>query len=148
MPHINSGWLSGVLLGVALYLPVAEATDKPQVDLQSQQNLLAGHLIDGQRIAQGRITSHDTHIGFQVWCEDGRTDGNPDGCILRGMQRNNNQVKVRLEQNGWRKDTKGGKGIILNTQDDTAIFYVVIDGEQTVISDKYRAEIRGVSLVR
>lgn len=149
MSNVFFGCKVIMLTSVVFWAAAAGATDKPQVDIRTQQRVLSGHVADGTPVAHGRITSRYEHVGFQVWCEGVQTAGEPDRCVLNGQQQHENTLKVRIGQrDGWRKNAESGKGIIINTGNDSMDFDVVVDGDQTVKSDHYVVEIRGVSLIQ
>ncbi len=140
-------WMSGLVVGGLLWGLQVRAADAPQLDVRFPQGQVAGRIADGTRIGQGRITYHGGHVGFQVWAEGSTAGGQPNRYVLMGQQGQRHALKVRLEKEGWQPDNQGGKGIILHAGDDSAEFDVMADGDQTVVSDSYPIDIRGVSLL-
>lgn len=140
-------WMSGLLLAGALWGMQARAAEAPQLDMQMQKGQVGGHLSDGARLGLGRITDHNGHVGFQVWLEGSQAGQQPNRYVLTGAQGDSHRLRVRLEQDGWQVDNKDGKGIVLHSGDDTAMFALVVDGDQKVVPDRYPVDVKGVSLL-
>lgn len=125
----------------------AQASEAPRVSIQSSEGLSA-HLSDGDIIARGRVETHDTHAGFQVWSDVSTPGSAPDRYVIAGTRNERNRLHVRIERVGGRPDRGGGKGLIIDTGDDVAPFSVVSDGEQTVVADSYQFVVRAAVVDR
>ncbi|HCR2979393.1 TPA: hypothetical protein ON189_004584 [Serratia marcescens] len=139
--------VAGMVLGGLLWSFQANAADAPQLEVQTMRGQVSGAIADGTRVAQGRITSYDPHIGFQVWVVGNAVAGDANRYVLTGQQKPQNVLKVRLEKVGWQVDDKENKGIVLHTGDVSADFEVVADGNQVVATDTYPIQIKGFVLL-
>lgn len=136
----------GILAAGALWTSFTYAADKPQFDLQMNNEFISGQINDGTRIGQGAIAYQSEHNGFQVWSDVAGYGGRPNHYALAGKSGNGNTLRVRLEKEEWLPDNHGGKGIILHANEDRATFYIVIDGDQWVNADSYSIELKGAVL--
>ncbi|CAI1728219.1 putative pilin structural protein SafD [Serratia fonticola] len=139
------GSLMGMLL-VFLPLSMAAATEAPRIIVRMHEQVNTGHVADGKRLGEGRISLHELHTGFQIWSEAPKSTERPERYVLTGRQSDAHKLRVRLEGNDWEPDTKTGEGLILNTGDDAARFFIVVDGEQKIVADNYPIQITGVAL--
>mgnify|MGYP000057062500 CR=1 FL=1 len=139
------GNLAGMLL-VFLPLSMARATDAPKLIVRMHEQLNSGRIADGKRLGEGRISLHERHTGFRIWSEAPKSTERPERYVLTGRQSAGHTLRVRLEGNDWEPDTKSGEGLILNTGDDAARFFIVVDGDQKIVADNYPIQITGVAL--
>ncbi len=133
-------------IATILWASLAQAVDRPRFDLQMKNEFISGYISDGTRIGQGVITYLPEHNGFQVWNDVAQYGGQPNHYVLAGGSGNGNTLRVRIENNDWLPDNEGGRGIILHASADSAVFYIVIDGDQQVKADSYSIELKGATL--
>lgn len=137
----TSGRIALLVLSLTVFnAPEVNAEDNAQLILRSQQGMVSGYLHDGTRIVQGRVVSHLSHTAFRLWGNAPRSDTRPAAYFMIGSRDGHHQLRVRLESDSGYADDKGGSGIILPTANDEASFYLVVDGDQTVITDSYHFE--------
>lgn len=141
------GWvLAGVLLGALWGAPV-QAAETPQFEIRMNDRQVAGQMNDGYRIGQGRIAHFGNHLGFQVWSDVGYSAQRPNRYELTGQRNANHRLRIRIEQAGWVPDSDGGKGIVLHTGEHSAVFNIVLDGDQYLAADSYPVFFNG-ALIR
>ncbi|MGP2408162.1 AfaD family invasin [Yersinia sp. 2545 StPb PI] len=141
-----ASWRGCVMVVLWAGLSLAQAADTVQLTLRMDSVQVAGRVLDNSRIGQGQIVYDGEHAGFQVWSDTAPTGGQPNSYVLTGQSHGNNQLRVRIEQEGWVADSDGGKGIKIQTGERSTGFDLVIDGDQTVLADRYTLTLRGVGL--
>ncbi|MBJ2066812.1 AfaD family invasin [Serratia odorifera] len=141
MKHFG-GLLAGVLLAALWGTPV-QAAETPQFEIQMDGRLEVGQMNDGYRIGQGRIAHYGHHLGFQVWRDGGNSAQRPNRYELIGQRNANHKLRIRIEKAGWVPDSDGGKGVILHSGEYSAVFNIVLDGNQYVSGDSYPILLQG-----
>ncbi|EFA7448302.1 adhesin [Escherichia coli] len=106
-----------------------------------------GALSDGTRMATGRILCRDSHSSFHVWMNAKKIEGRSAHYIIKGQRNSKNEMRVRLSGDGWSADaTEDRNGVVKIGKDESAIFDILIDGDQNAAPDKYIFFLRGVCL--
>lgn len=147
MTKKNTDWMVVAMVAGLLYVPLTRATDAPQLILQAPDTQLMGKIHDGTLITRGRVVYQGDHVGFQVWSESLKSGRYPNYYLLTGEQSSQHILRVRIEKDGWQPDDMGGKGIVIHTGENTTVFNVVVDGEQTVMADHYLVELKIMALL-
>ena len=138
-------WASLVLLmSTGLTSLSVQATDSPQVVVQSLSGLSAGPLGDGRLIAQGRVIYREPHQGFRVWSEGNQVQGQAHRYQL--VSARGHTLNIRLAGKGWQPDTQTGKGIVNRTGELSQSFDVEVDGAQTLPVDTWVLRFQAVVL--
>lgn len=143
MINLQVLFLAGVLMSGLLPTARAQATDSVRLVVIGGEGLRSGELKDGTRIARGFVSSQEKHSGFHVWSDTQTVGNKPEQYILTGMQNGGSRIRVRLVSDGWSPDTVDGKGIKKTTDENGSAFDIVVDGNQKVVSDRYRIELKG-----
>lgn len=139
-----------VLLITSLHMSMTPhayaADDKPELHLSSRP-ITDTYLQNGLVIAHGRVICSEAHNGFQVWLNAPQNGSSPYQYVINGKNDSFHQLRVRIEQEGWAEDIKGGKGIIKLTGEEQVNFDIVVDGAQDVMPDQYIIVAEAVAML-
>lgn len=119
----------------------------PTLDYQMAIGLQSGYLSDGNVIGKGWVSYSGAHLGFRVWSEATKSGTQPNRYLLSGLHQPKNQLRVRLEQDGWQADESEGLGIITHTGDERREFRIVVDGKQSVSADMWTLPLQASALL-
>lgn len=140
------GWILVAWIVSAAWGGAAQAADSPKLHMQMSSGQISGPVKGDSRIGEGRITYHGNHIGFRVWAGAARSGSQPNHYVLTGKNNSANQLRIRIEKQGWQPNNEGLMGIVLHTGENHAAFDVVIDGDQVVSTDVYMLEMKSAVL--
>ncbi len=100
-------------------------------------------LRDGEKIATGRIICREAHTGFHVWMTVRADVGRPGHYLIQGKHGGRNELRVRLEGEGWSAAQEEQQGIIKPGSSELTMFDVVSDGRQRAGADEYVFSVSG-----
>ena len=128
-----------------LIIALSGVSQAAELALYPQHNK-GGNLVDGVRIAKGRIVCRDAHSGFRIWM-NARKAGERSEYIIKGRTKNQHEIRVRLGGDGWSPSVlKEQYGMARSGTEEGAIFDVLLDGDQYVAPDEYVFSVRGLCL--
>lgn len=117
-----------------------------QITLQAAGGQFAGPVPDGMIVAQGAISSDDTHTGFRLRIE-AQQNGAPQHYTLKGRGGAHHLLNVRITGTDWLADTQTGQGLVLLRGEYRATFRVEVDGNQTVAADTWSLPLQATVLM-
>lgn len=119
---------------------------QPQLNIKIREGQTSGRMIDGRLLATVTVVYSEAHNGFRVWSE-APVNGAPHRNTLAGRKNSGNKLNIRLSGKGWQPDTEKGRGIIIRTDNVSAIFDVEVDGAQNLPVDDWMLQIKAVALL-
>ena len=134
--HVLSGGLVAVMAMIATVSQAAELS----FDVRKPAG---AELQDGEIIATGQIICREAHTGFHVWMSARENGGRPGHYLIQGKRGDRNELRIRLEGDGWSVVQEGRKGVIKSGSDGLAVFKVVSDGRQRAGADEYAFSVNG-----
>ncbi|HFJ2168773.1 TPA: AfaD family invasin [Salmonella enterica] len=100
-------------------------------------------LRDGERIATGRILCREAHTGFYVWVNGREDEGRPGHWLIQGKHDSRNELRVRVDGEGWSVVTEGAQRLVKAGTEEGAVFDVAADGRQHAGADEYILSVSG-----
>ncbi|EPC4333818.1 AfaD family invasin [Enterobacter asburiae] len=143
---VSKRWPGLVTILALLLVSRACLADEPQLMVQMREGQTAGRLPDGRLLATGTVIYNGPHTGFRVWSEGG-VNGAPQKVTLTGRRDSTHRMNVRLTGKDWQPDAEKGRGIVLHTDRQSAIFSVELDGAQDLPVDGWPLQLRAVVLL-
>ena len=141
--------LATLLMSVFILAGISRADaadDEPKMQL-SARPLSGTYLQNGTVIGHGTVSYSGVHSGFEVWLDAPQNGGRPGHYVIRGKNNVSHLLHIRLEQEGWAADIKGGKGILLLTGEEQANFDIVVNDAQDVMPDQYAIVAQAVAIL-
>ncbi|EEW0634986.1 adhesin [Escherichia coli] len=134
--HVLHGCLAVVMVMMAGVSQAAELS----LDVRKA---MGSELRDGERIATGRIICREAHTGFHVWMNGREDEGRPGHLLIQGKHDSRNEIRARVEGEGWSAITEGEHRLVKAGEEEQAVFDVVSDGRQRAGADEYVLSVSG-----
>ncbi|EIT0571509.1 AfaD family invasin [Escherichia coli] len=133
-----------VLPGCLVVVMVMMAGVSQAAELSLDVRKSAGsELRDGEKIATGRIVCRESHTGFHVWMNGREDEGRPGHWLIQGRHESRNELRVRVEGEGWSTITEGEHRLVKVGTEEQVVFDVVSDGRQRAGADEYVLSVSG-----
>ena len=101
-------------------------------------------LLDGEKIATGRIICREAYTGFYIWMNSREDERRPGHWVIQGKHDSRNELRVRVDGDGWSVATGGGRRLVkAGGTEEQAVFDVVADGRQRAGADAYILSVSG-----
>ena len=134
--HVLHGCLAVVMVMMAGVSQAAELS----LDVRKSAG---SELRDGERIATGRIICREAHTGFYILMNARGDEGRPGHWLIQGKHGSRNELRVRVEGEGWSVITEGEHRLVKAGTEEQVVFDVVSDGRQRAGADEYVISVSG-----